>query len=171
MIRQEPAPYWPPLAAGALLALALVLAYAVTGHGLGASGLFARLAAAAGLLVAPDATAANPYLGGFARADVLDSWISWQVLGLGIGALAGSLWSGRFQATTERGSGVSRTMRLAMAFAGGVLVGAGARLARGCTSGLGLSGGAVLSVSAFVFLLAFFAAGFLTMMLVRRMWQ
>jgi len=35
----------------------------------------------------------------------------------------------------------------------------GARIAAGCTSGVGLSGAAVLSVAGFVFLGAFFVAG------------
>ncbi|MCO5126333.1 MAG: YeeE/YedE family protein [Rhodobacteraceae bacterium] len=39
-------------------------------------------------------------------------------------------------------------------------MGFGSRLARGCTSGLGLSGGATLAVSGFVFLAGFFLAGF-----------
>ena len=42
---------------------------------------------------------------------------------------------------------------------GGVMAGLGARIAAGCTSGVGLSGAAVLSVAGFVFLGAFFAAG------------
>ena len=46
--------------------------------------------------------------------------------------------------------------RVAFALVGGAIMGYGARLARGCTSGLALSGGAVLSVGAWVFMLAIF---------------
>ena len=45
------------------------------------------------------------------------------------------------------------------ALAGGIFAGFGARIAAGCTSGVGLSGAAVLSVAGFVFLGAFFVAG------------
>ena len=72
-------------------------------------------------------------------------WITWEVLGLVLGGLIGSLTSGRFRAQIERGPQIGVGRRLAAAFGGGLLVGAGARLARGCTSGLGLSGGATLS--------------------------
>ncbi len=89
------------------------------------------------------------------------------VLGLLIGAwisawLAGSyrvehvpeLWQSRF--------GSSKTLRYAGAFVGGVLVLFGARLAGGCTSGHGLSGGMQLAVSSWLFFAAFFASGIAT---------
>ena len=164
-------PYWPPLVAGVVLGLALLATFWITGHGLGASGFFTRLAAAVGLAVAPAASEANSYLGPYLRGNPLAGWISWEVLGVLLGALAGSLTSGRFRPMVERGKSLGSGRRLAWAFGGGLLVGFGARLARGCTSGLGLSGGASLSVAAFVFLIAFFLAGFAAMALVRRNWQ
>ncbi len=164
-------PYWPPLAAGVALGLALVLAYAATGHGLGASGFFARLAAGLAGLVAPAAAEANSYFGPYLRGNPLAGWISWEIVGVLVGALAGSLASGRFRLGVERGAGVSTPTRIGLAFLGGILTGFGSRLARGCTSGLGLSGGATLSVAAFVFLFGFFAMGFATMVLMRRVWK
>lgn len=165
-----PRPYWPPLLAGVALGLVLLATFLVTGHGLGASGFFTRLAAAGGQWLAPEATAANSYLGPYLRGNPLAAWITWEVLGVLIGGFLGSLLSGRFRLALERGPAVAPGRRLAMALVGGLLVGFGARLARGCTSGLGLSGGAVLAVAAFVFLFAFFAAGFVAMRLVRRQW-
>ena len=47
------------------------------------------------------------------------------------------------------------------ALCGGILAGFGARVAAGCTSGLGLSGAAVLSLAGFTFLSTFFAVGLL----------
>jgi len=166
-----PRPFWPPLVAGVILGLALLATFLVTGHGLGASGFFTKLAAAIGHWVAPETTAGNSYLGGYVRGGApLAGWITWEVLGLVLGGLIGSLTSGRFRAQIERGPQIGVGRRLAAAFGGGLLVGAGARLARGCTSGLGLSGGATLAVAGFVFLIFFFAAGFATMRLVRRNW-
>ncbi len=49
-------------------------------------------------------------------------------------------------------------------------MGIGAALARGCTSGLALSGGAMLSLGAWTFMVALFLAGFLAAPLVRRLW-
>lgn len=166
-----PRPFWPPLVAGVLLGLVLLATFLVTGHGLGASGFFTRLAAALGELAAPAATAENAYLGPYLQGNPLAGWITWEVIGVVFGGFAGSLISGRFRATVERGPNMAPARRMVTALAGGVLVGFGARLARGCTSGLGLSGGATLAVAAFVFLIAFFAAGFIVMRLVRGEWS
>jgi hypothetical protein len=57
------------------------------------------------------------------------------------------------------------------AYPGGIISGFGARMARGCTSGQGLSGGATLSVGSWAFLLAFFGAGYLLAYFVRRLWN
>ncbi len=165
-----PRPYWHPLAAGVLLGLVLLASFLVTGHGLGASGFFTRAAAALGVWTMPETTAANGYLGGFASGAPLAAWITWEVIGVVLGGLIGSLSSGRFRARIERGRTTTTGRRLAFALAGGVLVGIGSRLARGCTSGLGLSGGATLAVAGFVFLIFFFAAGFLTMRVMRKDW-
>jgi len=168
----EPRPFWPPLVAGIALGLTLLLTFLITGHGLGASGFFARAAAALGGWLAPEATATNAYYGPFLQAGApLLSWITWEVVGVVIGAFAGSMTARRARVRVERSDGVSSGSRLVYALAGGVLVGFGARLARGCTSGLGLSGGATLAVAGFVFLIGFFAAGFLFSWIFRRAWQ
>lgn len=170
-MNRTPRPFWHPLIAGTLLGLVLLATFLVTGHGLGASGLFTRLAAAIGEWTLPTETAANAYLGPYLTGGgALAGWITWEVVGVVLGGLIGSFSSGRFRAKIERGPNASAGRRLVLAFLGGAIVGFGARLARGCTSGLGLSGGAVLAVAGFVFLIAFFAAGFLTMRLMRREW-
>jgi uncharacterized membrane protein YedE/YeeE len=87
------------------------------------------------------------------------------------GGLAGSLIAGRFRFKIERGPHTSAGARMGFAVGGGILSGFGASLAGGCTSSLGLSGGAVLAVASFVFLIAFFAAGLLVAALAGRIWQ
>ncbi|MDA0999714.1 MAG: YeeE/YedE thiosulfate transporter family protein [bacterium] len=166
-----PRPFWPPLVSGIALGLALLLTFLITGHGLAASGLFTELTAAIGKLLVPGIVEANRYLGPYAKGNPLTSWVSWEILGVIIGALAGALSSGRFRFMVERGTGIRPGGRLGWAFLGGILTGFGSRLARGCTSGLGLSGGATLSVAAFLFLVMFFAAGFVTMRFTRRTWE
>ena len=65
-----------------------------------------------------------------------------------------SVWAERF--------GASRTRRYALAAAGGFILIFGARMAGGCTSGHGISGGLQLAVSSWVFFAAMFASGVLT---------
>ncbi len=50
-------------------------------------------------------------------------------------------------------------------------MGFGARLARGCTSGQALSGGAVLSVGSWAFIFAVFAGAYAVAYFVRGLWN
>ena len=54
---------------------------------------------------------------------------------------------------------LNRGKRLGLALVGGMIAGLGARIALGCTSGLGLSGSATLATAGFLFLIGFFATG------------
>ena len=65
-----------------------------------------------------------------------------------------STWAGRFGSSTVK--------RLVGAFAGGVIIMFGARMAGGCTSGHGISGSLQLALSSWVFFLTLFAFGILT---------
>ena len=75
--------------------------------------------------------------------------------------------AGRFRVQLDGARSVGSAPRLFKALLGGVLAGFGARVAGGCTSGLGLSGSAALGISAFVFLALFFATGLVVSRLVR----
>jgi uncharacterized membrane protein YedE/YeeE len=166
--RAAPRPFWPPLLAGIALGLVLLLTFMLTGHGLGATGFFTRLAAWSGGAVAFDATYHNAYLGPLLDdGRPLSAWITWQVLGVGLGALAASWSAGRLRLKLDGAHRSGRPARALMALVGGLLAGFGARVAAGCTSGVGLSGTATLAVAGFVFLGAFFAAGLLASRLVR----
>ena len=81
-------------------------------------------------------------------------------------ALAG----GRFRLRLDGATKLSGGGRIVLALGGGILTGFGARLARGCTSGIGLSGGAPLAVAAFLFLIGFFVVGIAVSFLLRRAW-
>jgi hypothetical protein len=161
-------PFWPPLAAGIALGLVLLLTFVLTGHGLGATGATTRLTAWLGSTVATQATAANGYLGPMvADGNPLPSWITWQVIGVALGALVASFSAGRFRVQFDGQRSVGTGKRLVTALLGGLMAGFGARVAAGCTSGLGLSGAATLAIAAFVFLATFFAAGLLVSRLVK----
>ncbi len=71
------------------------------------------------------------------------------------------LWADRF--------GYTPWLRGFVAFAGGVLMSYGARLAGGCTSGHGISGALQLSVGSWVALACFFIGGVPVAMLLYRL--
>jgi len=152
--------YWPAWVAGPLLGIVLLLPFILTGHGLGATGFTTRVTAWLGGEVAPRWTLANDYLGPMIEdGSVLSSWITWEVLGVFAGAFFSARLARRMAWRIE-GAATSGTVgRLLKALAGGILAGFGARISAGCTSGVGLSGAAVLGVSGFVFLISFFISG------------
>jgi len=161
-------PFWPSLTAGIALGLVLLLTFLISGHGLGASGAFTDVVAGTGLTLAPEATKANAYLGPkVADGNPIGSWMTWEVLGVFIGALVAAFMAGRFRVQLDGSRSVGTPQRLVRALAGGLLAGFGARVAGGCTSGLGLSGAAALGVAAFVFLAVFFATGLIVSRFVR----
>jgi hypothetical protein len=164
--------YANPYLTGVALGGVLLSAFLLTGHGLGASGALARFLAWAERLVAPghvDRTPALAELAGGSRAP-LDSWLIWTVLGALAGGFCSGLVGGRVRVETLKGPGISPRTRWVAALVGGVLVGYGARLARGCTSGQALSGGAVLSAGSWAFMFAVFGGGYLLAWPVRRLW-
>lgn len=158
----KPAPYMNPLLAGILLGMVLLATFVVTGHGLGATGFTTRLTAWVGMYVAPVATNANDYLGGMVEeGKPLNAWITWQVVGLALGALLSAIFAKRIYIQLDGKKFLGGSKRPFTALFGGILAGFGARVAAGCTSGLGLSGAAVLSLAGFTFLGTFFAVGLL----------
>ena len=161
-------PFWPPFVAGVMLGLVLLLTFVLSGHGLGASGAANDLVAGVGLQVAPEATRANGYLGPqVSEGSPLGSWMTWELVGVAIGALAGAFMAGRFRVQLDGERSVGAGSRVIKALAGGFLAGFGARIAGGCTSGIGLSGSAALGGSAFVFLALFFVTGMIVSRLVK----
>lgn len=153
-------PFWSPVLSGLALGSVLLLTFVITGHGLGATGFTTRFVAWLGLQALPEVTLANSYLGGMVEEGrPLSSWITWQVLGVFFGAWASAWWAGRLRVQVDGEHTKGRVRRLSFALGGGLLAGAGARISAGCTSGLGLSGAATLSVAGFVFLGAFFVMG------------
>lgn len=165
-------PLWNPYAAGVLLGLGLLLTFILTGHGLGASGFTTSLAAVGSHALAPAATEANDYFGPMVEAsNPLNAWITWQVLGVAIGGLIGALSADRFRWMVDGPTRFSVARRLVFAVLGGMIAGVGARLALGCTSGMGLSGAATLASAGFLFLIGFFATGAAIGLMMKRYWQ
>lgn len=159
-MQRSPQPFWPPLVAGIALGGTLLLSFLLTGHGLGATGFFTRFTAWIGASAAPAAMEHNAYLSPLIESGhPLSDWITWQMVGVVVGALVASLTARRFKIQIEGALKVGNRSRLLLALAGGMLAGFGARMASGCTSGMGLSGSSTLAVAGFLFLGGFFATG------------
>ena len=166
--RSESTKYMNPLVAGLMLGVVLLSTFVITGHGLGATGFTTRLTAWLGMYVAPVATSANDYLGGMVEeGKPLSAWITWQVVGVALGALLSAFLAKRIYFQLDGKKFLGGSKRPWTAFLGGILAGFGARVAAGCTSGLGLSGAAVLSLAGFTFLGTFFAVGLLASRLLK----
>jgi len=171
-MRRNPHRFWNPYVAGAALGLVLLTTLVVMGRGLGASSAGLRAGVWALRVAAPEHVAGVPAMAAVARArHPLDDWIVLEVLGIALGGALGALTSGRFGREVVRGPTFGAGARIALAIAGGVLMGFAARLARGCTSGQALSGGAVMSVGAWAFMLSVFAGGYAVAWFVRRQWR
>lgn len=165
--------FWNPYLAGIALGLVLLTTFLVMGKGLGASGAANRIGVFIAGLVSPGHVAANPNLGATrgTHASVLDDWLVFEVLGVLLGGALGAITAGRFGAKVIRNATTSVATRLSFAFGGGLLMGLAARAARGCTSGQALSGGAVLSVGSWIFMLSVFGGGYACAWFVRRQWS
>ncbi len=166
-----PKPYANPYVAGVGLGLVLLTAFVVTGQGLGASGAFANVSTGMISAVAPEAAADNAYFQSYLAAGT--PWTAWMVIEV-VGILAGgalsALLAGRFRVAIDKGPRVGTAPRLTAAATGGILMGLGAVLARGCTSGQALSGGSMLSVGSWAFMIAAFAAGYAAAPFTRKLW-
>lgn len=170
--RRTTRPYVHPYLGGALLGLVLFLAFFITGNGLGASGGLNRILVYFEDLVAPEHVDRVSYLISMAGGDTnpLDSWIVMLTIGTVLGGFVSGWRNGRLKPETNKGPNISVRTRWGMAFIGGVFMGFGARLARGCTSGQALSGGAVLSVGSWAFMFAVFAGAYALAYFVRKLW-
>jgi hypothetical protein len=165
-----PKPYLNPYLAGILLGLVLLASYLILGAGLGSSGGLARLAATAMEWAAPDHYRNSAYFGPWGEQP-WQYYLVFMLLGTMGGGLVSALGSGRAAIQVERGRSFSPLGRLVLALLGGLLVGFASRLARGCTSGQALTGGAMLLTGSLVFLVCLFAGGYSVAWLFRRQWR
>lgn len=167
-------PRWSPYVVGTGIGVLSWATFYFMNKALGTSTSFVGAAEAALCTVASDHVQSNAYFlkeygakdGGF--KPIFD----WQmaldfmlIVGAFLAAWLGgtfktervpSLWAERF--------GPSVAKRYAAAFIGGFILLFGARMAGGCTSGHGISGGLQLAVSSWTFFVAMFATGIITAM-------
>ena len=111
----------------------------------------------------------SSYLGEGERSPLTD-WLVIELLGVVVGGFISGLFAGRIKKSVEKGPGISSKGRLVFAFIGGTLMGFAAKIARGCTSGQALTGGALLSVGSWVFMIAIFIGAYAFAYYMRRQW-
>ena len=145
---------WSPYVVGAGIGGLSWLSFATAKKPLGITTPFESTAARLGQL-APQASGVNAYLVKNDEVPRLD-W-EWA---LAAGVLLGSAISANASGDTDHGSvprtwadafGPSRATRFAGAFIGGAMMMFGARMAKGCTSGHGISGTLQLAASSWLF--------------------
>jgi uncharacterized protein len=166
-------PYWNPYKTGIMLGLVLLAAFLIMGRGLGASGAFTTSIAYGLEAMKPGHATGNQFFReymGEEGSGPLSDWIVIEVLGVFIGGMISGALAGRTRRTVEKGRRISVRSRIAYAFFGGVLMGVGSKLARGCTSGQGLTGGALLNVGSWVFMITLFVGAYAVAYLFRRQW-
>ena len=155
---------WPPYVVGAAIGILSWFTFLSAGNALGITTAFETTAAICEQQLLPDAAEANPL---FAKKPPKIDWGWMLVVGVFAGAWISSKLSGDRHAETvpplwaDR-FGSSVTKRFVAAFAGGLLMMLGARLAGGCTSGHGISGSLQLAVSSWMFVAVAFSVGILT---------
>ena len=174
-MKQPPvSPYANPYVAGVGLGLVLLAAFVLVGRGLGASGAFSSTMSWLTSLVAPGYAEANEYMRdylGDGSSHPLKAWLVFEVVGVAAGAMLSGLLAGRVRLSVEKGPRVSTALRLLCAFLGGGLMAFGAHLARGCTSGQALTGGALLNVGSWAFMIMVFVGGYAVAYFFRWQWR
>lgn len=165
-----PKQYMNPYLAGIFLGLILLSSFIVLGAGLGASAGLARVAAFLQSKCCSAHVLSSEYFGKWGE-NPLNYYLVYMFLGVIIGGLFSSIFSGRINFILERGRKASPLLRSVLAIFGGILIGYASRLAQGCTSGQALTGGALLLTGSLFFMGAIFAGGYIMAFFVRRQWH
>lgn len=162
-----------PYLGGVLLGLVLLVAFFVSGRGLGASGAIKDTIASGVKTVAPSHYFNAAYFGEYyamQRERPMNTWLVYQMLGVIVGGFLSGVLAGRMKLKVEHSPKITSRRRLYFALAGGILFGYGSQIGRGCTSGSALSGMAVLSLGGFVTMAAIFGTAFVLAYFFRKNW-
>lgn len=163
-----PGPAWSPYIVGALIGVLSMFTFYFSNKPLGASTAYARVAGLLGLLVASKHTRSLKY---FKDNPPKVGWELMLVLAVVVGAFLAAWTGGELTAQylpamwKERFGPDSETLRTIVAFAGGIFMAFGARMAGGCTSGHGISGTLQLAVGSWIAAICFFIGGIIAAIL------
>lgn len=164
--------YINPYLGGVLLGLVLLVAYYVSGRGLGASGAIKSTTVTLVEKIAPEYTQNATFYKEYkaTHPTPMKSWLVFEMLGVLVGGLISGAIAGRLKFKVEHSPKISSKRRLVFALMGGILFGYGSQLGRGCTSGSALSGMAVLSLGGFLSMAAIFGTAFVLAYFFRKNW-
>lgn len=164
--------YMNPYLGGVLLGLVLILAFWVSGRGLGASGA-AKSAIVFGVkTIAPGHAENTTYYKNYldTHPNPLKSWLVFEMLGVVVGGFLSGALAGRLKFGVEKSPKITNKTRIIFAVLGGIFFGFGSQLGRGCTSGSALTGMSVLSLSGFLSMAAIFGTAFGLAYFARKLW-
>lgn len=162
---------WTPYLIGAGIGVLSWLAFAVVNNPIGITTALSQVSGGVATpILGTETVAKNTYWAKNAlKLDYGTLFLVGTLLGGALSALLAGTWRVETVPTVwaER-FGPSQIKRYLVAFAGGVIAMYGARLANGCTSGNGISGGLQLALSGWLFLAVMFPTGILTAFLMFR---
>lgn len=168
-----PQSYWNPYSCGIGLGFVLLATFVVMGRGIGASGAMSSVVATGIQTLAPSHAEANTFYMGYlgdGTIHPLKDWLVFEVLGVLIGGFISGKLAHRTKIKIEKGPLISSNRRLLFAFLGGMIMAFGTKLARGCTSGQALTGGAMMNVGSWVFMISLFLGAYMMAGFVKRLW-
>ncbi len=172
-VQKLPQPYWNPYLCGIGLGLVLLAAFVVMGRGIGASGAMSSVVSVGVHSVAEEHAKANTFYSGYlgnGNVHPLKDWLVFEVLGVLIGGFISGRLANRNNIKIEKGPLISNDNRFFFAFIGGVVMAFGTKLARGCTSGQALTGGALMNVGSWLFMISLFVGAYAMAGTVKRLW-
>jgi len=154
--------YMNPYVAGVLLGLVIAASFLITGQGTGASGAFKDIIVAGVVKYTPNFAESSAFFNHYVGKEhsPMKAWLVFEIIGVIAGALLSGALAGRINLKVEHSPKVTSKTRIVMAVIGGAFFGIGSQLGRGCTSGAGLSGMAVMSVSGFLVVGVIFGVGY-----------
>ena len=173
MMHSESKRYWNPYIAGVGLGLTLLAAFVIMGRGLGASGGFTSFVSFIVNVISPSHTESNSMYSAYLQNPLghpLADWLVIEIVGVTIGGFLSGLFSKRIFLGIDKGERITFKSRLILAFIGGTMMGFAAKIARGCTSGQALTGGALLNLGSWIFMISIFAGAYALAYFVRKQW-
>ena len=164
--------YMNPYLAGVILGFVIMSAFFFSGEGLGGSGAFKDIVKTTVVKIAPEYSANSHYFKSAVESEhsPIKTWLVFEVLGVLLGGVISGAFAGRLKLKVEHSPKITSKTRIIFAIIGGILFGIGSQLGRGCTSGAGLSGMAVMSVSGFLSVATIFGSGYLFAWFFRKLW-
>lgn len=161
---------WWPAYAGIAFSLVQLMSFLVSNRPLGITRGLTIIGAITETLSMPDHAEGINYWGVY--EPVVD-WAVALIIGVTIGALISSRYSGDFKLNTvpefwKLSKGPSVVKRWIWAFIGGIMIGFAARIAGGCASGLLISGVMQMAPSGFIFMFAIWIGGIFTTLIFYR---